>query len=45
MIKIRLYFIFFILICFIICNEMNDDEFNKLIDNYKKTNEENKYKI
>ena len=45
MIKIRLYFLFFILICFIICNEMNDDEFNKLIDNYKTTNEENKYKI
>ena len=45
MIKIRLYFIFLILICFIICNEMNDDEFNKLIDNYKTTNEENKYKI
>ena len=43
--KILLYFIILILICFINCNEMKDEEFNKLIDDYQSTFEDNKYKI
>lgn len=43
--KILLNFIILILICFINCNAMKDEEFNKLIDDYKSTIEDNKYKI
>ena len=43
--KILLFLLFCFFISFSFCLKMKDEEFNKLIDLYNSTNEENKYKI